>query len=81
MTLLSPILLIYFLPRLQAALTNPGFADALKKLGLDTGTGSDGKGWDGQSRMSRLNQLRLARYDAEEDRSGNSTDGRGLYGE
>jgi hypothetical protein len=69
--------LLKILKPLQAALTNTGFADALKNLGLDTGTGSDGKGWDGKSRMSRLSQLRLARYDANDERNGNSTDGPG----
>jgi len=63
---------------LQEALKNTGFEDALKKLGLDTGTGSDGKGYDGSSRMSRLTQLRLARYDAtNEDRQANNTDSAG----
>ena len=43
--------------RLSAALAQTGFADAMKKLGLDSGAGSDGK-----LPTSRLTQLRNARF-------------------
>ena len=62
---------------MQAALKQTGFADALKKLGLNEGTGSDGAGFDGKSRVSRLSQLRMARYDGREDERQNNEDGQG----
>jgi len=69
--------LLKILKPLQEALKNKAFENALKKLGLNTGTGSDGNGYDG-SRMSRLSQLRLARYDARnEERNSNSSDSAG----
>merc|ERR1719318_1196473 len=49
--------LLKILKPLSAALKNTGFADALKKLGLDSGAGSDGK-----LPTSRLTQLRNARF-------------------
>ena len=42
---------------------------------MNAGTGSDGKGWDGKARASRLSQLRMARYDG--GRQANNTDGKG----
>jgi len=66
---------------LQAALVKTGakVSDALKKAGLDEGKGSDGAGFDGKSRVSRLSQLRMARYDGREDerQSNGSKDGKG----
>ena len=62
--------------RLSAALAQTGFADAMKKLGLDSGAGSDGK-----LPTSRLTQLRNARFaDGREiraDKEDRQTDGEG----
>ena len=59
---------------LKDALANTKFADALKKLGLNTGSGSDGK--LPATNTTRLNQLRLARF-AGQGRQSNTTDGKG----
>merc|ERR1712013_292351 len=55
---------------LSDALKNSKFADTLKKLGLDSGAGSDGK------LPTRLTQLRMARM-ADGRQAKNSTDGQG----
>ena len=66
------IITLKTLLRLSTALANTKFADALKKLGLNSGAGSDGK------LPTRLTQLRLARMvDSNGGRQGNSTDGQG----
>eukprot|EP00091_Calanus_sinicus_P014991 TRINITY_DN3282_c0_g1_i3.p1 TRINITY_DN3282_c0_g1~~TRINITY_DN3282_c0_g1_i3.p1 ORF type:complete len:326 (+),score=68.49 TRINITY_DN3282_c0_g1_i3:522-1499(+) len=66
--------LLKILKPLSAALANTGFADALKKLGLDSGTGRDGN-----LPTSRLTQLRNARFsDGRDTRSDDrQTDGDG----
>jgi len=64
--------LLKILKPLSTALANTKFAEALKKLGLNSGAGSDGK------LPTRLTQLRLARMvDSNGGRQGNSTDGQG----
>lgn len=62
---------------MQAALKQTGFADALKKLGLNEGKGSDGAGFNGKSRVSRLPQLWMARYDGKEYKRQSNKDGKG----
>merc|ERR1719431_2159518 len=62
--------LLKILKPLSDALANTGFADALKKAGLNSGAGSDGK------LPTRLTQLRMARM-VDSGRQGNNTDGQG----
>jgi len=62
--------LLKILKPLSDALANTGFADALKKAGLNSGAGSDGK------LPTRLTQLRMARM-VDGGRQGNNTDGQG----
>ena len=57
---------------MSKALANTGFADALKKLGLNSGTGSDGN-LPNKEKTSRLAQLRAARLAG--GRQNNNTDG------